>query len=371
MELILVNVLNFSQIGVAPEEQKKDDDDDDDSNFFSQLVTGVVEGIFSGTPDEEEPYADNIQTQLSVEIRSIDIATGKSEDTFNISVAHTGGSRGVSRSKVVENFREALVTELRLLYTLSSQVITVEGNEALLFLGAEVGVKKNTLFEIKEPDTYKTLKDRRVTVPGRSAGLVCVSDLSSETNRSQIIRRWRPIKEGDLAVEYTGSVHGFQIYLIPPFPEKNLQFGAQYHFQPIAAYDFGFLLRYSETTDSYEAKTRGFGFGGFGTKRLLAASPMQINLKLGFDVDLFFKKDDADHSVTNAVISGTLGMNVRLMVSRTSDIELNFGYRFSGPTGNWVYTADEKSHDAVWQQPAPELNLSGWFFSVGYKYILL
>ncbi len=370
-QAILVDVLNFHQVGVAPAETTNDDDDEDEGGgFWGNLVAGVVEGIFSGEPETDEPYANNIQTQLSVEIRSTDIATGKSEKSFDITVSHTGGGRGVSRAKAIENFREALVTELRLLYALSSEVISVEGDEALLFLGAELGVGKNTLFEIKEPDTYKMIRGRQMTVPGRSAGLVCVSDLSSETNRSLIVRQWRQIEEGDLALEYTRSIHGFQVYVLPPFPEKNFQLGVQFLFQPLAAYDFGFFLRYSDTFDSYDTKTRGFGLGGFGAMRILVASPVQINARLGLDLDIFFKKDDADHSVVAVAFSGTPGLNTSLMLSRTSDIEINLGYRLSGPTGTWTYSADEKTYDAVWDRPAPEINLSGWFFTVGYKYII-
>ena len=369
-EAIMVNVLNFSQIGVPPKEYDNDDDDDD-VGFWAGLFSSVVEGIFSDDSEGAEPYAGNIETQLTVEIRNIDIATGRSEESFNVSVSHTGGSRGVSRAKAIENFRDVLIGELRMLYSLSSEVITVEGNEAILFLGAEVGVEKNTLFEIVEPDKYRTLKNRRITIPGRSAGLVCVTDLSSETNRSQIIRQWRTIEEGDLAVEYSGSVRGFQLYILPPFPEKNFQLGAQYHFQPIAAYDFGFMLRYSETNDSYENRTRGLGLGGFGTKQIVASSPVQLNAKLALEVDLFFKKDDENHSVYLGIPSAAFGMNVSLMLSRKSDCEINFGYRFTGPSSTWVYSEGDGNLDAVWNQDAPEVNLSGWFFTVGYKYILL
>jgi hypothetical protein len=366
---ITVNVLNFSQAGIPPAEDTYDKDEED-SDFWSNLVTSVVEGIFSGEAESDEPFANNIQTQLAVEIKSIDITTGKSEKSMHISVSHTGGPRGDSRARTIEKFREALYNELCKMYSLFSEVISVEGNEAILFLGAEVGVKENTLFEIREPDVFKMIRDRQVTVPGRSKGMVCVTDLSSETNRSQIIREWRMIREGDVAMEYDGSVHGLQVYFLPPWPEKNFRIGGQFHFRPIAAYDFGLELYYSETRDSYDKKTRGFGVGGFGAKRLLASSPVQINAKLALDLDIFFKKDDEDHIVTNVCGSLAAVLNTSIMLNRSSDMELNCGYRFSGPTANWVYSAKEETYDAVWDGPAPKIDLSGWFFTVGYKYVI-
>jgi len=366
---ILVNVLNFSQRGVPPESY--DDDDDDNSGFWEGLISGVVEGIFSGDAETDEPFANNIQTQLSVDIKSIDIATAKSEKSIHISVTHTGGGRGDSRANAIQKFREALFNELSRMYALTSEVITVEGNEVILFLGVEVGVREKSMFEIREPDKFKTVQDRKITVPGRSKGLVSVTDLSSETNRSLILRQWGTIREGDVALEYPGSVRGFQIYVLPPWPEKNFRIGAQFHFQPIAAYDFGFEFYYSDAPDSYEIKTRGFGLGGFGAIRLVASSPMQLNAKLGLDLDIFFKRDDEDHTVTNACGSLTAGLNASIMVARSSDIEFNFGYRFSGPTANWIYSADENTHDAVWDKDAPKIDLSGWYFTVGYKFILL
>lgn len=365
---VIVSVLNFSQVGVPPEEQKSDDDNK--GNFWDNLVSSVVEGIFSGDSETDEPYANNIQTQLSVEIKSIDVASGKSLKSINFSVTNTGGGRGESRAKALDKFRDALFNELSGMYSLTSEVISVEGGDAILYLGAEVGVRENSLFEIREPDKLKTIRDRQITIPGRSKGLVCVTDLSRETNRSQILRRWGNIEAGDVALEYNGSVRGFQLYVTPPWPEKNFRLSGQFHFQPIAAWDFGAELYYSDTRDSYDVKTRGLGLGGFGAMRLAAGSPLQINARLGLDLDIFFKRDDEGHTVTNLIGSVSPGLNASIMLARSSDAEINVGYRFSGPSSSWIYSADEKSHDAVWNMDAPRIDLTGWFFTVGYKFII-
>lgn len=127
-EALIVTVTNFTQAGVPPSDDN--DEDDDDQNFAESIISSIVEGIFSGGSDEDEsdPYPDNIQTQLSVQVRKIDVETGESLDSYDIAVSHTGGTRGVSRAKAIQKFKAATINELKGLYLLSSEVISVEGN---------------------------------------------------------------------------------------------------------------------------------------------------------------------------------------------------------------------------------------------------
>jgi len=365
-EALIISVHNFYQKGVPPEENEDEDDNDNDLGFWG----GLLVSIFSDEEEVDEPFADNIQTQLSVEIKKIDIKTGESLHSFDISTAYTGGTRGVSRGQAIKNLKKLTTEELKKLYVLSSQVISVKGSEALLFLGSEVGVNKNTLFQITQPDRKKTINDRKITIPGRLVGFVCVEDYSRESNRSQVIRQWSPIKEGYTALEYSESIHGLQVYISPKYPEKYFHFGLQYHVSPIAGYDYGFSLCFTQATDSYKEKDNGFGIGGFFSKRVLISSPLQVNARIGLNADILFRDDDENHSVTSAVISAPVGLNISYLLSANSDIEINFGYRFAGHTP-WQYSAGEESKDAIWIQSEPEIDISGMFFTVGYKFILL
>ena len=98
---------------------------------------------------------------------------------------------------------------------------------------------------------------------------------------------------------------------------------------------------------------------------------MQFNGKIGIDVDMLFRKDDENHTVYTPVLSATVGINISYLLSRKSDLEINFGYRFSVEISGWKYSANEETHDAVWHNPAPEINISDIFITVGYKFILL
>jgi hypothetical protein len=98
---------------------------------------------------------------------------------------------------------------------------------------------------------------------------------------------------------------------------------------------------------------------------------LQFNGKIGIDLDMPFRKDDENHTVYTPVLSATVGINISYLLSRKSDIEIDFGYRFSGEISGWKYSANEDTHDAVWYNPAPEINISDIFVTVGYKFILL
>ena len=58
------------------------------------------------------------------------------------------------------------------------------------------------------------------------------------------------------------------------------------------------------------------------------------------------------------------------MLSRKTDVEINFGYRLSVNASSWTYTEGEESLDAFWYDGPPIVNLSGFYFTCGYKFLL-
>ena len=147
--------------------------------------------------------------------------------------------------------------------------------------------------------------------------------------------------------------------------------GLQFHFKPLAAYDYGLNLRYIRATDSYKEKDNGFGFGAFGTKRMLTIPSLLTHAKAEFDADFIFKKDENGYIASTPVLSFTLAIDASLMLTRKSDFELNIGYRFSTKSSSWSYSEDEETFDAIWYDAPPEIDLSGFFFTIGYKFIFL
>ena len=90
-EALIVDLLQFLQIGVPPEEDEKD------RNFFES----IIDGLFSSNSDD---YSDNIQTKLSVQFRNIDLTTGIEIDRISVTVLHTGGTKPESKKKHWKNF---------------------------------------------------------------------------------------------------------------------------------------------------------------------------------------------------------------------------------------------------------------------------
>jgi len=369
-DALIVKVLNFSQKGVPPQETDEEEEDDD-LGFFEQLVSSVVVGIFSGSSEkEDEPYADNIQTQLSVQIRKIDVETGQSLHSFDIDAGHTGGTRGKSRAEVLQQFRNSVIDELKKLYLLTSEVVSVDGNEILLYLGSEVGVSEGSVFEIKEPDRKKKFAGRELMIPGRRAGFVCVQDISGESNRSFVLREWREIKPGYKALEFPKYIFGLQLSFFPPLMDAPLKLGIEFNGRPLRTFDFGGGISFVQVKDSNKEYDSGFCIGGFGKMRIFNSSFIKLGANIGIELDILFKDDDENHTVTAAVFSLLPGLYLDILLSAKSDLTLTGGYRLGGKTSTWEYSQGEETHSAIWYNGKPAIDISGYYFSVGYKYLI-
>ena len=359
-EALLVDILIFSQIGIPPED---DDEEEEDRNF----IESIIDGLFSS---DSEDYSDNIHTRLTVQFRNLDIATGKEIDRFTIRVSHTGGTKPESEEKALENFRDVVFNEVRMIYQLVSGVIAVDGVNLDLRLGSNLGITGNTLFEIIEPGWVESAGDEEVVHPGKPAGLACVQSVSDTANRALVIRQWSAIEPGYYAHEFNKNIHGIQLFFLPKFPGDYMYIGAEFNYSPLGFWDFGGGLHYISVTDSYDETDHGFGFSLFGSRKLLTVTAMAVYLRMGFNLDIPFKNDDDGKSVTTGVASGSLGLGFSFMLTKKSDIEINLGYRLSTKSSSWSYNEDDTEYDAFWLEEAPVIDISGFYFTVGYKFIL-
>lgn len=375
-EALVVKVLNFYQQGVPPKD-KKDDDDDDDLGLFGKIVLTIVKSAVENSIKKKEsksdPYPHNIQTTLSVQVKKINIETGKSLDSFTITSGHTGGNRGRSRAVVMTNFRRQALTKMKHLYTLTSEVISVNGREVLLFLGSEVGVKPGTLFEIVKPDRMKTVRGKEIVLPGKRVGIVEVTDFSTDANRSTILRNWRSIKEGYRALEYTKLPVAFKLGYIQnnDTPYSGLNLGLTLN--AIRSGFFGGNIRFASSTDSFDEKDFTFGFGGFGGWRFLRTSLFSINGQINLDLDLAFRNDDDNNNVTAALLSASPLLEFEILSNEKRDILIGVGYRFGGHSSRWTYSLETGDNsitkDAKWDNEPPKADISGLFFTFGIKFI--
>jgi hypothetical protein len=358
-EILIVDLLSFSQIGVPPE----DNEEEEDQSF----LVSFFEGLFSG---DSEDYSDNINTRLTVQFRNFDVISGDEIDRFPITVSHTGGTKPESEESALDNFRDVVFNEVRLIYQLISEVVAVDGVDLDLRLGSDLGITGNTLFEIVQPGEVKMVKNEEIITPGRRVGLACVQSVTDSSNKSYLLRQWDVIEAGFFANEFYEHIHGVQLFYLPKFPGDYTYIGIQYHYSPLSAWDFGGGAHYSLVSDSYNETNHGFGLRAFGARRFFTFPGLLVYAKLGLNLDIPFKQDNDGQTVTTGVFSGSLALTLSLMLSKSSDIELNFGYRLSTKSSEWTFTDEDTEIEAYWDEEPPVIDISGFYFTVGYKFII-
>ncbi|MCH7496969.1 MAG: hypothetical protein IH971_03855 [Candidatus Marinimicrobia bacterium] len=382
-EALLVTVLNFSQKAVPPEDKAADDKDDRQAHDSVSPAVRVLAWIFRRSSDKpprtdeqkvqdpEVKYAHNIQTQLTVEVRSLDVETGESLYSFVVDASHTGGAKGKSRAAAMAQFRQRARFELRALYLLSTQVISAEGNEVVLLLGTSVGVRPGMLFTIKEPDREQLLGERSITIPGREVAYARVSELSDDVNRSVFLRQWRPVEPGYQAVENLGVFGIAQLEFLsgPGFLPMSLGFRAL--IGGLRNADVGVGVRYIRARDTYDHIDQGFNIGAMVGLRAKLTPRFSLVGRMAFDFDVAFRRDDAGHSVSTPLLSASPALYTETLLTRSVDIVVGAGYRLGGRSDEWTYSEDDPdsdeslSLDAVWDGDPPEVDISGPFLTVG------
>jgi len=355
-EAIIVDILEFSQMEVPLSDGK-------DSNFFISIFKGL-------SSRDSSDFSDNIETQLSVQFRILDLTNGSELDHDAINVSHTGGDLLKSQKETLDKFREAMYMELRKIYQLESEVITIAGLGVDLSIGADRGITKNTLFKITEPDSIEIIGNSEVIKAGTDVGLASVQNVGDSVNHSLLVRQWQAIEPGFQASEYNKKIHVIQLYFLPELFGTYMFIGGQYHHTPLESWDYGGSVRYSTVTDSYKGKDHGLGFGVFGSRRIWVFTALNFYVKLGIDLDIFFKEDDDGRVASTGVFSGVLGISSNFMLSKKSDLAITVGYRLSQKQSKWTYTDNDDYYDAFWPDEAPVIDLSGFYFTLGYKYFL-
>ena len=374
-EALLITVLDFTQRGVPP---PKDDDDDEDESLRAAIVKGLFVGLIAiiGKKDEEEkdPYPHNIQTQLSVEVRNLDVETGETLYSFYVDASHTGGTAGRSRAKAMASLRRQVKAELRAFYLLSSRVLAVQGNELILLLGEEMGLRRGMLFEIQEPDREETFDDRTVTIPGRPAGYAAVKDLSPESSRAVVVRQWSPINTGYQAMERIRPLTAGLIEASPSLQASCFTMGLGGQYRGAGRWDISAGLLYSRIIDSRQDVDHGIAVDVSIGLRLALGTRLSVLNGMGIMMTIPFRQDDSGHTVATALLAPAISARMEWLLSPELDLVVGVGYRFAGRSSDWKYAEanDENSgsRSAVWDGPAPEVDITGLYVTAGIKFIM-
>ncbi len=192
-ETLNMNNVQFGQKGV-PKKKKEDEDEeeeDKDETLFSWVIKKTVTAAVDNTKSAKEKrrleLENNIHTVINANVRLVNVETGLSEKSFKLGASHTGGNRDASLEKALSNITFQVRSKLKELYMITSEIIEVDGSYVSMFSGENLGLKKGAMFEISSKDKIKTYKGKTVTLPGKSRGLIRITDVGPDGSRAKVV----------------------------------------------------------------------------------------------------------------------------------------------------------------------------------------
>ena len=375
-EALIISILSFGQKGVPPKE--KNSNDKKEKKYWDrvgvEITLGIVRTIFSNKTNSNEKYPYNIQTSLQAEIRKIDVETGQSIHSFRVHGEHTGGTKAASLNKVLNQIRGQISTKLRKMFLLKSEILDREGSNLTMLLGTDIGIKKGSIFEIMKSDVLKNIDGREFILPGKSVGLVRITNIGSNVSEGKIIRQFREIKKGFSLVEKPQHFGGliFKGVYNKSIDEKRLDVG--YEFFPFSRFSFTIGGAAGVLTDSRKDVDFKTSLIGEINLRLIHTRFFSFGTSLNIPLSLIFRKDDQPQNVHKFQFNPTVGFNTEFLISKTTDVIFGFHYLLLEKSDLWVYT-EGNGNDSInlhgeWNDGiAPEINPKGIYFSLGIRFI--
>jgi len=262
------------------------------------------------------------------------------------------------------------MTELKRIYWLSSDVDSIIDDKLTIPLGTDQGLKKGLIFDLVVPERiWASCNEESISQP-KTVGFMSVIDTSSESSALKLFRQWDNLFEGSWVVEHFKPSYALELFCVPPITNRYFNLGINCHARPFQSLNFGGGCQFIRVTDSFGDDDYGVGFSGFGIWRCIDKPRMNIGGKLGANLDVPFKKDDIGSTVLAALFSFNVGILAEITINMRFDVVFNAGYRFAIKTDKWIYSEDDESYPAVWEDKAPFVDNSGLFFSLGFHYLL-
>ncbi|MCH8304856.1 MAG: hypothetical protein IIB94_06965 [Candidatus Marinimicrobia bacterium] len=375
-EGLIIDVLAYSQKGVPPKEEKNDEDDDDNTtgSFWGEIGKALGKGIIESIVHEsekKEKYPNNIQTILSVSLKKVNIETGQVLQSATIEVGHTGGNRGKSREATFKKFKRATLIELKNFYLLTMTITILDDGRIFIPGGYEIGINKGTMFEIIRPAKTLEIRGKVFKTEGERVGFVEANEILDEGNFARPIKVWEPIRSGYTAVEFHRPiVGGYLSYTQLTSGAFGLNLVAEV--LPFDIRNGWIALRYINGKDSRDERDHGFGIDLGPSMMFYSGNEFSLRARGGLGGLFFFKEDDAGKVVNSASFTILLGVSMEYYLSATKDISIFVGYRSDSGSDKWKSLGDkekdEPDYDAVWDGQAPDINVSGFFLTIGFKF---
>ena len=380
-QALLIQVHNFGQKGVPTEKQKeKEEKEEPETGLFGWVVKEVVKAEIDKEMENVERYPNNIHTIIDGEVRLINVETGESEASFSIHADHTGGVKAKSLSEALKQVRSQMYTNLKTLYKLSSEILDVRGSDVTLLLGKNMGVKPGTLFEIITREEKRVVRDREITIPGKSVGFVEVQTMSMDASEGRVLRKWDDIEPGYQAQEITGGIFAGGISGMYGSGNSNMRLRFFGNFNPFHRFGGSVYGDIGTVKDSRDDPDFQFGFGLDMNYRIIRTSPFSLGAVLSLPFDFHSRSDDGDennetHSVILPIFSPRAGIQSEIMVSPSLDLVIRGEYVLSSINldNKWTYSDDDdesSSLSAHWDLdvgPEPEINYSGIVLTFGIR----
>ena len=386
-EALFISITNFGQKGVPTEKQEeKDEEKEPETELFGWIVKEVVKAGIDKELENVERYPNNIQTVISGEIRLLNVETGKSISSFNFSAEHTGGVKAKSLNKALKKVRSQMVDNLKSLYQLSSEVLDVQGNDIMLLLGKNMGVRKGMVYEIRTLDTKRKVRDRDITISGKTVGFVEVETVSADASEGRVLRKWDDIEPGYQAQEITGGIFAGGISGMYGSGNSNMRLRFFGNFNPFHRFGGSAFGDIGTVKDSRDDSDFQFGFGFDINYRIIRTSPFSLGAVLSLPFDFHSRSDDVEkilginiesHTVYIPVFSPRVGIQSEIMVSPSLDLVIRGEYVLSSINldNKWTYSDDDEessSLSAHWDSRGePKIKYSGFQFSIGIRSVFI
>ena len=348
---LILEIVHFGQKGVPKEKNNDDNDDnDDDGTLFTWLVKTVV--------------TETIEN----------VTSGVSEHSFSLNASFTGGNRDASLSRVLNQLSIQIRMKLKDLYMITSEIIEVDGSYVSIFSGENLGLKKGALFEISSKDKIKTYKEKTVTLPGKSRGLIRLTDVGSDGSRAKVVRKWRKVKPGHKAYEMKGS---------PTITDLNFTYSKDRRYEVAGSFWINPFAEFSGSINGYlgsviDSRNKMNGYLGFGTNldyTLFSGFGTKGSVSLELPALLARRGDDDGHNVISFFSDPSLDGNLAIQIGQKRDIVLTASYVFTNIHGPWQWQKDTGENDedgntitetepAVWNGFEPVIEPEGLYLSI-------
>ena len=316
------------------------------------------------------PPAGNIRTTITLQAEYYDIEREQYLGALQIQAEYCGGDSSRSRERAWKKLEQKLVLEFTRIYSASAGgVLDAAGSRMTLDIGSQQGVDRNMYMEIIAPDRITGEAETEGIVDGGVVALGAVLDVAEECCTLRIVRQWRDHYPGSWALYRPGSLFALQLTVTPALMVNYSNYTLHFHAGVERALEGGGGFSILRAQDSQGRDDYGFGFSGFTLWRFLNRPRLDGGVRCGFDFDIPFRKDDDGGTVSTLLFSLHVGFTGEIVLSPGTDLVLFGGYRHGFKNSHWNYSREEETLPAYWLGEAPEVNNTGFFLSVGYKWI--